>query len=126
MNKKIVLVVLTYTAVSIGAFVLVTVTTPPATEISTETGLEVSTKDDDENESGSSATPSIETAEKLVGETLTRQEVKERLGKWEKFEMSSNGCERGVFAGRFYYEGFIIFSRTYDKGETFSIVSINE
>jgi hypothetical protein len=40
--------------------------------------------------------------------------------------MSSEGCERGVYAGRFYYDGFTIFSRTYDKGQTFSIVSINE
>ena len=42
------------------------------------------------------------------------------------FELDGNGCERGVYAGRFYYDGFILYSRTYDKGETFHVMSVNE
>lgn len=64
-------------------------------------------------------------AEALIGQTLTRSQIEESLGACSKFEMSANGCERGVYAGRFYYDGYTIFSRTYDKGETFYIVSIN-
>ena len=64
-------------------------------------------------------------AEALIGKTVSREDVQKAVGEWKKFEMSANGCERGVYAGRFYYQDFTIFSRTYDKGETFRIVSVN-
>lgn len=66
-----------------------------------------------------------DSAKALIGSTLSMEEIKEKLGKYKKFNMSSDGCERGVYAGRFYYEGFNIFSRTYNKGKTFHIVSVN-
>ena len=64
-------------------------------------------------------------AEKLVGETVTRDDVEKALGKWDDFQMSSEGCERGTYAGRFFYKNFNIFSKTYDKGKTFYILQIN-
>ncbi|WP_300408916.1 hypothetical protein [Lagierella sp.] len=65
-------------------------------------------------------------AQKLIGETVTQEDVKSKIGEWDNFEMSSEGCERGVYAGRFFYEDFTIFSKTYDKGKTYHIESINE
>lgn len=67
-----------------------------------------------------------EAAEDLIDKTVSRDEVKESVGEWERFEMDGNGCERGVYAGKFYYGDFTIYSRTYDKGETFHIMSVNE
>lgn len=65
-------------------------------------------------------------AENLIGKTVTQDDVKSKVGNWKDFEMSNQGCERGVYAGRFYYDNFIIFSKTYDKGDTYHIESINE
>lgn len=67
-----------------------------------------------------------EGAETLIDQTVSRDEIQETVGEWKKFELDGNGCERGVFAGKFYYENFILYSRTYDKGETFHVLSINE
>ena len=53
-------------------------------------------------------------------------EIEEKVGKWNDFELDGNGCERGVYAGKFFYDNIRINSRTYDKGETFHIVSVNE
>ncbi len=78
---------------------------------------------DGEKEIGAS---SVEDAEALIGKTLTREEIEAALGKCVKFDMSNEGCERGVYAGRFYFDKFTIFSRTYDKGQTFNVVSVNE
>lgn len=64
-------------------------------------------------------------AEALIGESLTRDEIEAAVGVPSKFEMSSAGCERGVYGGYFYYEGFSIFSRSYDKGGSFTIVSVD-
>lgn len=68
----------------------------------------------------------MEAAEDLIDQTVSRDEVKESVGEWDRFEMDGNGCERGVYAGKFYYGDFTIYSRTYDKGETFHIMSVNE
>lgn len=67
-----------------------------------------------------------EGAESLIDQTVSREEIQETVGEWEDFELDGNGCERGVYAGRFYYENFILYSRTYDKGETFHVMSIYE
>ena len=65
-------------------------------------------------------------AEALVGTSATRDEIEAAVGDGERFEMSAAGCERGVYAGYFYYDGFSIFTRTYDQGKTFSVVAVNE
>ena len=67
-----------------------------------------------------------EAAEGLIGTSVTRDELEAAVGSGEKFEMSAAGCERGVYAGYFYYDGFSIFTRTYDQGKTFSVVAVNE
>lgn len=64
-------------------------------------------------------------AETLIEETVSREKIEETVGKWNEFELDGNGCERGVYAGKFYYEDFMIYSRTYDKGKTFHIMSVN-
>lgn len=64
-------------------------------------------------------------AEALIGENITQDEIQSKVGKWNDFEMSSESCERGVYAGKFFYNSFIIHTRTYDQGQTFSVVSVN-
>lgn len=66
------------------------------------------------------------TAESLVGQKLTRDEIDEKLGPCDDFQMSSEGCERGVYAGIFKYDGFTMYTRTYDKGATFTVVSVSQ
>lgn len=77
-------------------------------------------------EEGANKTGNKEGAETLIDQTVSRDEIEKTVGKWNRFELDGNGCERGVYAGKFYYENFILYSRTYDKGETFHVMSINE
>ena len=79
-----------------------------------------------ENGSSEGVGGGIEAAEALIGESVSREQIQAKVGEWDKFEMSSNGCERGVYAGRFFYQDFNIYSRTYDKGKTFHVMSVNE
>lgn len=65
-------------------------------------------------------------AEKLLDQTVTREEIEEKVGEWNNFEMDGAGCERGVYAGKFFYDNILINSRTYDKGETFRIVIVQD
>ena len=115
-KKNITVLILTVLLVVIfsGITVAVIRTTPNQKNIIT-----------DANGSDESCYAERSEAEKLIDSTLSQDEVEKALGKWEKFEMSSDGCERGVYAGRFYYENLILYSRTYDKGQTFHIMSIN-
>lgn len=124
MKKKNIIILLVSIAVVVGIVALITFVATSTAETTMETE-EVMSEDDAQSE-GAVGTADIEIAKTLVGQTLSQDEVQENLGKWQKFEMSSEGCERGVYAGRFYYEDFTIFSKTYNKGQTFSIVSINE
>lgn len=123
MNKKKIAVMGMLLVVLVGAFagiaVTITKTTPAAS--SAEGG-----SDNDQKVSGEADDSMKAAAETLIDQTVSRDKVKEEVGEWKDFEMDGNGCERGVYAGRFYYDGFIIYSRTYDKGETFHIMSINE
>lgn len=64
-------------------------------------------------------------AEALIGEKITQEDIQSKVGKWNDFEMSSESCERGVYAGKFFYNSFIIHTRTYDQGQTFNVVSVN-
>lgn len=115
MNKKIIGIIIVFVIIVIGAFIGLTLTSSPSTA-----NTEISA--DGENGSGKG---DKEAAEKLIGENVTQDEVKENVGEWAKFEMNNEGCERGVYAGIFYYNNFIIFSRTYDKGKNYEIVSVN-
>lgn len=74
----------------------------------------------------SSGTADIEAAEALIGQEMTMDEVEAKLGAAKDFSMSAEGCERGVMQGIFYYDDFTVFSRTYDKGGTFTIVSVSD
>ena len=65
-------------------------------------------------------------AEKLIDQTVTRDEIEEQVGDWNNFELDGAGCERGVYAGKFFYDNILINSRTYDKGETFRIVTVQD
>lgn len=123
MNKKII-VALACVVLVITAFALVTVTTTK--QSGANAGAEEEAEKSGKKKSTSSASSEKEDAEALIGKTISQEKVKKSLGEWEKFDMSSEGCERGVYAGRFYYEDFTIFSKTYDKGKTFRIVSVNE
>lgn len=67
-----------------------------------------------------------EAAEKLIDQTVTRDEIEEQVGEWNNFELDGAGCERGVYAGKFFYDNILINSRTYDKGETFHVVAVKE
>ena len=80
--------------------VTVTLTTKPAT--TAEAADETDSADHRLSKGDKSA------AKGLIGETVSREEIEERVGKWEKFEMDGNGCERGVYAGKFYYENFML------------------
>lgn len=71
-------------------------------------------------------TADISAAEALIGEEMTMDEMETALGSSKDFTMSAEGCERGVMQGIFYYDGFTVYSRTYDKGNTFTIVSVSE
>ena len=65
-------------------------------------------------------------AEKLIDQTVTRDEIEEKVGEWNNFELDGAGCERGVYAGIFFYDNILINSRTYDKGVTFRIVTVQD
>ena len=65
-------------------------------------------------------------AEKLIDQTVTRDEIEEKVGEWNNFELDGAGCERGFYAGKFFYDNILINSRTYDKGETFRIVTVQD
>ena len=67
-----------------------------------------------------------EAARGLIGQSLSRDEIEAAVGTVARFEMSNEGCERGVYKGIFYYDDFTIFSRTYDMGQRFTVVSVNE
>lgn len=72
-----------------------------------------------------SAASQKKAAKKLIGKTCTRKYIQKKVGKPKRFVMSNAGCERGVYAGNFYYKKFTIHTRTYNKGKTFHVVSVN-
>ena len=36
----------------------------------------------------------------MIDQTVTREEIEEKVGEWNDFELDGNGCERGVYAGK--------------------------
>lgn len=119
MNKKLVLIVLACFILFIGGFTLVTLQTAKE-ETAKEVPIEQTAGKKD------SAKGDQKKAESLLGEVVSQEEVNKQVGTWADFEMSSEGCERGVYSGKFYYDDFTIFSKTYDKGKTYHIEAINE
>ena len=120
------LIALACMALVIGVFALITVVVTSTTMAEAQTQANGETQTDGgEKEEASSDSSEKKAAKKLIDKTVSREKVKKNVGEWEKFEMSSDGCERGVYAGKFYYKDFTIFSRTYDKGKTFHLVSVN-
>ncbi len=131
MEKKKLIILAVSMLLLIGVFAVIAVTITNS-ETGTQAGAdakETEKKADvsgDGEKSGSPSGGGMEAAEDLIDQTVSRDEVKESVGEWDRFEMDGNGCERGVYAGKFYYGDFTIYSRTYDKGETFHIMSVNE
>ena len=137
-GKKIILIVILFCAFSVGLFYLVTVTTEKEMAASTveEKETEKTAEAEENNADGSknaektttdeSSSDQIEAAKALIGQEVTQEDIEVAVGEWDDFEMSSAGCERGVYAGKFYYEDFYIFSKTYDKGKTFTVSAVNE
>lgn len=82
--------------------------------------------DSDDNQKKNGRIGNKKEAEKLLDQTVTREEIEEKVGEWNNFEMDGAGCERGVYAGNFFYDNILINSRTYDKGETFRIVIVQD
>lgn len=121
-KKKIllVIVILLIGVAFIGIGVAVTNSTVKDTQI-TE-----ASENEDKKSSTTGNVGDKEAAEKMIDQTVTREEIEEKVGEWNDFELDGNGCERGVYAGKFYYDNIRINSRTYDKGETFRIVAVNE
>lgn len=112
-KKKILLAVILLLLAVIfwGIGVVVTNTTLETTQNSTYEG-------------GSGKTGDKQAADKLIGHTYTREEIEEKVGEWNDFELDGAGCERGVYAGKFFYDNIIVLSRTYDKGKTFRVISV--
>lgn len=131
-GKKIALVIILFCIFSVGLVYLVTVTTKESTASTaeeTETVTDAGQTEETESEgavTGEASSEQMAAAQELIGQTVTQDDIEAAVGKWEDFEMSSAGCERGVYAGKFYYKDFYIFSRTYDKGQTFSVTAVNE
>ena len=121
-KKKILLVVV---ILLIGvAFIGIGVAVTNSTVNDTQT-TEVS-ENEDKKSSTTGNVGDKEAAEKMIDQTVSRDEIEEKVGKWNDFELDGNGCERGVYAVKFYYYNIRINSRTYDKGETFRIGAVNE
>lgn len=52
-----------------------------------------------------------ELAMELVGQKLTASQIEEKVGKWTGKRVDTNGCNHNVSSMRFYYNGFVIYTR---------------
>lgn len=122
-KKKLSLVVtlLLLTVAFLGLGVIVTNTTLESTQ-----SAQGNVDSDQKEAKASGGKGDQKAAEKLIDQTVSREEIEEQVGKWNNFELDGAGCERGVYAGKFFYDNIIINSRTYDKGETFRVVEVRE
>ena len=80
--------------------------------VTNSTVKDTQTTEASENEDKKSSTTGNvgdkEAAEKMIDQTVTREEIEEKVGEWNDFELDGNGCERGVYAGKFYYDNIRI------------------
>ena len=122
-KKKISLVMslLLLTVAFLGLGVVVTNTTLESTQSAQE-----NVNSDQKEAKTSGRKGNLKAAEKLIDQTVSREEIEEQVGEWNNFELDGAGCERGVYAGKFFYDNIIINSRTYDKGETFRVVEVSK
>lgn len=111
-----------------GAVMLATgcASTETSTEGSAATEASTESSDSSDTADASGATATEADAEALIGQEMTADDVEAALGTADNITVSAEGCERGVMQGIFYYDGFTVYSRTYDKGNTFTIVSVSE
>lgn len=127
MNKKKLPVLILAIALVIVVFagIAVVVTKTTMNDASGDQQTEAAAEQDTKAAPDDTVKAQKEAAEALIGQTLTRDEIEAAVGECEQFDMNNNGCERGVYAGKFFYKGFSIQSRTYDKGKTFKVISVN-
>lgn len=52
-----------------------------------------------------------EAASKLVGQTVSEEDVVSKVGEYTKMTTDVNGCTHDVSSVRFFYNGFVIYSR---------------
>ena len=52
-----------------------------------------------------------EAATNLLGQTLSKEEIAEKVGKYNNMTVDVNGCTHGVSSVRFFYNGFTIYCR---------------
>lgn len=121
-KKKIMLVVILL--ILSAAFIGIGFTLLKSSTATTSTNATADSGKDQKKTSGKIGDK--EAAEKLIDQTVTRDEVEEQVGEWNNFELDGAGCERGVYAGKFFYDNILINSRTYDKGETFRIIVVQD
>ena len=89
------LIALACMALVIGVFALITVVVTSTTMAEAQTQANGETQTDGgEKEEASSDSSEKKAAKKLIDKTVSREKVKKNVGEWEKFEMSSDGCER--------------------------------
>ena len=130
MNKKSVLLLIISVVLLAGVFVGIGVVITNTTKAEVETtakeeNSDAATEKSDDQDDSATKSAERKAAEGLIDQTVSREEIEEIVGEWDDFEMSSAGCERGVYSGKFFYKDFIIHSRTYDKGKTFHVMSVN-
>lgn len=51
-------------------------------------------------------------ATKLLGQTLSKDEIVEKIGKYNTMTVDVNGCTHGVSSVRFFYNGFMLYCRS--------------
>jgi hypothetical protein len=66
-----------------------------------------------------------EAAKQLIGQTLTKDEIVDAVGQYYKYAAGTNGCTKNVESGRFYYPGFVIYTRASENGTKFTVYSID-
>lgn len=124
-NKKILPLILCIVLV-IGAFAGITVViTQQSLKTQAEETLAETVQEALSDDQQADYKKMKEAAEALIGEELTMEQVEEQIGAYEEFRLDSNGCERGVMAGLFYYKGFTLRTRTYNRGSTFTVFSVD-
>jgi hypothetical protein len=66
-----------------------------------------------------------EAAQQLIGQTLTKDQIVEKVGQYYKYAAGTNGCTKDIESGRFFYPGFVIYARASENGTLFTIYSID-
>ena len=113
MNKKSVLLLIISVVLLAGVFVGIGVVITNTTKAEVETtakeeNSDAATEKSDDQDDSATKSAERKAAEGLIDQTVSREEIEEIVGEWDDFEMSSAGCERGVYSGKLFYKDFII------------------